>query len=62
MMISDTLSDARAEIYQYLQEFPECYQGEAKGKIVALLDHMEQVRRMLDAPPPTSTRTDQEGE
>lgn len=49
-MISDTLSDAAAEIREYLTQYPQVYAGQLDN-IVALLAAMDHLRRILDTPP-----------
>lgn len=53
-MISDTLSDAVAEIREYLDHdgpFASCYQGPVRERIERLVEEMDAVRRVLDTPP-----------
>lgn len=53
-MISDVLSDAVAEIREYLDHkspFPSCYQGPVRERIERLVAEMEAVRIVLDTPP-----------
>lgn len=49
-MISDTLSDARADIQHYLEAFPNNY-AELRPQIDDLLSRMEALHTILDAPP-----------
>jgi hypothetical protein len=50
-MISDTLSDAAAEIRRYLKDMPHVY-ADTAPLIGDLLKKMDTVRALLDAPPP----------
>jgi DNA-directed RNA polymerase specialized sigma subunit len=50
-MISDTLSDAVAEIDRYLRDFPQCYRGAIRSEIIAVREAMDALRCELDRPP-----------
>jgi len=52
-MISDTLSDAIADIRVYLDDevMGRAYEGEMRTRIEALVTEMEAIRRILDTPP-----------
>lgn len=54
IMISDTLSDASAEIREYLSNpaTARCYtEPEVRKEIDGVLEHMDRVRKLLDTPP-----------
>lgn len=55
-MISDTLSDAAAEMRTYLAEYPDVYRDTAP-LIVDLLSKMDTVRALLDRPPLENSET-----
>ena len=52
-MISDTLSDAVNEINEYLTHAAtaDCYTGNLKLRIEALIQMMDAIRQELDTPP-----------
>jgi hypothetical protein len=54
-MISDTLSDAVAQIDSYLSEPATsiCYQGDVRTRILILRAQMETMRMELDMPIPS---------
>jgi hypothetical protein len=51
-MISDVLSDAVADIDGYLESnsptYQQWYGGEIRGRILAVRNHMDELRRELD--------------
>lgn len=49
-MISDTLSQAVAEMRRYVSEFPRTYAD--NPDLLDLIDRMEAMRMKLDTPPP----------
>lgn len=50
VMISDTLSDAAADIRDYLRELPDVYKPVA-GEVTDVLAAMDRLRIKLDTPP-----------
>lgn len=52
-MISDVLSEMVADIDRYLCEsvFDRVYEGELRGRIIALRNQADAIRVELDAPP-----------
>jgi hypothetical protein len=54
-MISDVLSDAVCEVRRYQQELPGAYES-SSGEIRVVLEVMDALRRLFDAPPDPALR------
>ena len=54
-MIADILSDAVAEIQEYLEDTPDLYEGTPlRGRLELLVARMDEMRRELDSLSPAS--------
>lgn len=49
-MISDVLLETVEDIEAYRRKFPAVYEG-VEDELDELVEHLDQVRRLLDAPP-----------
>jgi hypothetical protein len=50
-MISDVLAEAVADIDRWLDDAPDTYSGELRGRVVSVRDQMDALREELDTPP-----------